>query len=174
MSYKPQNLVCKKWILFSSDYYFKTNNLKGHPIVHWIGTVTSIKFMFNTSVTVFLYKMSLYVVLHSNDSPCAISAIQIIKYTGIILCMRPANERWHHIWLYNVTSSFIGWVHTQNYPLVHTKNYAWGSFGVCHFSWFCDGLDIATFIPNCLGCITGTGAITWLPQCQWSNPELHG
>ena len=32
--------------------------------------------------------------------------------TGIILCMRPANERWH----YNVTSSVIGWVHTQNDP----------------------------------------------------------
>ena len=29
----------------------------------------------------------------------------------IILCMRPANEKW----LYNVTS-LIGWVHTQNDP----------------------------------------------------------
>ena len=31
---------------------------------------------------------------------------------GISLCMRPANERW----LYNVTSSLIGWAHTQNDP----------------------------------------------------------
>ena len=36
----------------------------------------------------------------------------VIMGTGIILCMRPANERWH----YNVTSSVIGWVHTQNDP----------------------------------------------------------
>ena len=32
--------------------------------------------------------------------------------TGFILYMRPANERWH----YNVTSSLIGWAHTQNDP----------------------------------------------------------
>ena len=31
---------------------------------------------------------------------------------GIILCMRPANERWR----YTVTPSLIGWVHTQNDP----------------------------------------------------------
>ena len=24
------------------------------------------------------------------------------------------------------------------------------------------------------GCFTGTGAIIWLPQYQWSNPEIHG
>ena len=32
------------------------------------------------------------------------------KSTGIILCMCPANGRW----CYNVASSLIGWVHTQN------------------------------------------------------------
>ena len=31
---------------------------------------------------------------------------------GIILCMRPANERWR----YNVTPSLIGWACTQNDP----------------------------------------------------------
>ena len=31
---------------------------------------------------------------------------------GIILCIHPANERWR----YNVTSSLIGWAHTQNDP----------------------------------------------------------
>ena len=35
-------------------------------------------------------------------------------YEGIILWMRPANERWR----YNVTSSLIGWVHTQFDPCV--------------------------------------------------------
>ena len=33
-------------------------------------------------------------------------------YTGIILCMCPANERWRYI----VTSSLIGWVYVQNDP----------------------------------------------------------
>ena len=33
---------------------------------------------------------------------------------GIILCMRPANERRRYI----VTSSLIGWVHTQNDPCI--------------------------------------------------------
>ena len=35
-----------------------------------------------------------------------------IYLSGIILCMRPANERWCYI----VTSSLIGWAHTQNEP----------------------------------------------------------
>ena len=34
----------------------------------------------------------------------------MIEWSGIILCMQPANERRR----YNVTSSLIGWVHTQN------------------------------------------------------------
>ena len=24
------------------------------------------------------------------------------------------------------------------------------------------------------GCVNGPGASTWLPQCQWSNPEEYG
>ena len=30
------------------------------------------------------------------------------------------------------------------------------------------------FIYSLQGCSTGTGAIAWLPQCQWSNPEAYG
>ena len=30
------------------------------------------------------------------------------------------------------------------------------------------------FTNNLQGCFTGTGAILWLPQCQWSNPEGYG
>ena len=33
---------------------------------------------------------------------------------GILLCMRPANERWR----YTVTPSFIGWAHTQKDPCI--------------------------------------------------------
>ena len=39
-----------------------------------------------------------------------INLLSICKYSGIILCMRPANERRCD----NVTSSLIGWVHSQN------------------------------------------------------------
>ena len=35
-------------------------------------------------------------------------------YTGIISCMHPANDR-HYI----VTSSFVGWAHTQNDPWLY-------------------------------------------------------
>ena len=46
---------------------------------------------------------------------------------------------------------------------------------------FCFG-NITQFLvdlcDNCThilqGCFTGTGAIVWLPQCQWSNSEGHG
>ena len=37
-----------------------------------------------------------------------------LEYLGILLCMRPANERWRH----NVMSSLTGWVHTQNDPWI--------------------------------------------------------
>ena len=36
-------------------------------------------------------------------------------FTGIILCMLPANERW----CFNVMLSLISWVHTQNEPWFH-------------------------------------------------------
>ena len=39
---------------------------------------------------------------------------QNVLYTGIILCMRPANERQ----CYSVTPSLIGWGHTHNVPSV--------------------------------------------------------
>ena len=37
-----------------------------------------------------------------------------LVFPGIILCMHPANERWRYI----VTSSLIGWVHSQNDPCI--------------------------------------------------------
>ena len=44
-------------------------------------------------------------------------------YTEIILCMHPANERRRYI----VTSSLIGWAHTQHYPCrdIHNKDIYW-------------------------------------------------
>ena len=42
------------------------------------------------------------------------------KLTWIILCMRPANERWR----YNVTPSLIGWAHTQNDPWFNVEDVA--------------------------------------------------
>ena len=43
-------------------------------------------------------------------------------FAGIILCMRRVNERRH----YNVTSSLIGWAHTQNSPWVCVRNFGTG------------------------------------------------
>ena len=39
---------------------------------------------------------------------------KMLQISGIILCMRPANERRR----YNVTSSPIGWAHSQNDPWI--------------------------------------------------------
>ena len=49
-------------------------------------------------------------------------------------------------------------------------NYACGS----RFVVYCCGLVMVNFNHILQGCFTGTGAITWLPQCQWSNPEWYG
>ena len=37
---------------------------------------------------------------------------------------------------------------------------------------FCFGTDLFPHILQ--GYFTGTGAIRWLPQCQWSNPGEYG
>ena len=42
-------------------------------------------------------------------------------FTGIILWMHPSKERQRYI----VTSSHIGWVHTQNDPSLHSHNSCW-------------------------------------------------
>ena len=42
--------------------------------------------------------------------------IPIPGRNGIILCIRPANERWCKC--YNVASFLIGWAHTQNNPCI--------------------------------------------------------
>ena len=46
------------------------------------------------------------------DFPHYSAGKQLVLLSGIILCVCPANERWH----YNVMSSLIGWAHAQNYP----------------------------------------------------------
>ena len=56
---------------------------------------------------------TLYILLEKKYTTMFTSAglCNIFK-AGIILCMRPANERWR----YDVMSSPTGWSHTQNYP----------------------------------------------------------
>ena len=39
---------------------------------------------------------------------------------------------------------------------------------------FCCSLILVDFIHILQGYFTGTGAIIWLPQCQWSNLEEYG
>ena len=48
-----------------------------------------------------------------------IGLVLMYRISGIILCMRPANERRR----YNVTSSFIRWVHSQNDHWCIIRNY---------------------------------------------------
>ena len=49
--------------------------------------------------------------------------------TGVLLCMRPANE-WRR---YIVTSSLIGWAHAKNGPWIAVT----GDISVSHTSWTC-------------------------------------
>ena len=47
----------------------------------------------------------------------------------------------------------------------------------CCGMWFCYQISMVSWdeVTHILqGCITGNGAITWLPQCHWSNPEGYG
>ena len=39
---------------------------------------------------------------------------------------------------------------------------------------FCCGFVLNYFNHILQGCFTWTGAIIWLPQCQWSSPEEYG
>ena len=48
------------------------------------------------------------------SSHCQKGHVGLVGYSGIILCMHPANERR----CYNVTLSLIGWAHTQNEPWI--------------------------------------------------------
>ena len=50
----------------------------------------------------------------------------------------------------------------------------WIMHMVCSLPCFCYGLAITDFIHILQGYFTGTGAILWLPQCLWSNPEGYG
>ena len=64
--------------------------------------------------------------------------IQVDPWSGIILGMGSANERWHYI----VTSSLIGWAHTQNDPFWPTtmvsNHHSWESYGSDQCSWLMD------------------------------------
>ena len=86
----------------------------------------------------------------------------------IILCTRPANKRRRYI----VTSSFIGWAHTQNDPwLYFSRNILtvlwcynfWVSLAVFIGSICC----IYIFIDILHGCFIDIWTIIWLPAWQW-------
>ena len=59
---------------------------------------------------------------------------------------------------------------------VYPIEYVYGFVGLCFveviLSVLVDSCDLCNHILQ--GCFTGTGAIMWLPQCQWSNPEGYG
>ena len=73
--------------------------------------------------------ITLYYIQHFNDEGRMYIILQTLKKNcikfyipGIILCMCPANERWH----YYVTSSLIGLAHTQNDPSTHLHGQVMG------------------------------------------------
>ena len=75
---------------------------------------------------------------------CYVISHWLATYTKwIILCMYPANERWRYI----VTSSLIGWVHTQNDPInsLPVQSIAYSLFMSCVWQAIC-----SPFICSCI------------------------
>ena len=64
--------------------------------------------------------------------------IQVDPWSRIFWGMDSANERWRYI----VTSSIIGWAHTQNDPFwsttMHSNHHSWASYGSDQCSWLMD------------------------------------
>ena len=85
-----------------------------------------------------------------------------INQSGILLCMRPANERRR----YNVTSSLIGWAHPQNDPWSMAEYKTGNSSALAKYvPW--NTHTVSSFNCHILqGCFPVTGTIILLPQCQ--------
>ena len=84
---------------------------------------------------------------------------------GIILGTGSANESQCYI----VMLSPISWAHTQNDPCGRMQP---GAKLQLAKRWrMIRNISRHPLCTHLQGCFTGTGAILWLPQCQWSNPE---
>ena len=57
----------------------------------------------------------------------------LLHSVGIILCMRPANERGRYI----ATSPLSGWAHTQNNPCILSVEWVRSCYNTPKDSWYC-------------------------------------
>ena len=106
------------------EYSWSSYNLNQYRIViNWTGG-NKFQWNLNQNTMIMIEKM------HFENGVCTIVAVSsqcvdiylprkintvpppLDWLSGIILCMRPVNERRR----YTVTPSLIGWAHTQNYP----------------------------------------------------------
>ena len=92
----------------------------------------------------------------------------IIVHNLCISYLNKTNMHWvavdYTLWLLKINT------HTRYctaWCRVYPKNNA-------HNLCLCCILVLGNFTHILQGYFTGTGAITWLPQCQWSNPEKYG
>ena len=106
------------------------------------------------------------------------------KFTGIILCMRPTNERWR----YSVTSSLIGWEHSRIDPRVYILLPCSSGVSSLHptalFLW-CQELTSYCLVPLVSGGAVlgflfthdpsgGPSGTQWLPPLQTRHPANVG
>ena len=103
-SLSPYGFTRTQWVnaylnldIFSNHYLQR----QGQALVIWL----IIQFWWTFHNEKHWHTFISYVALYGSPFPITI-------YAGIILCMHPANDRWHYI----ITSSLIGWAHSQNYP----------------------------------------------------------
>ena len=103
-----------------------------------------------------------------------------IKYAHILLCFvfyiiflhdRP----WISPWIKSISNEIDITIHNsgnkhQNNRVVSTETVRHSSTYIILY--VLNGFMLS--IPILQDYFTGTGAILWLPQCQWSNPERYG
>ena len=86
------------------------------------------------------------------EQKCHFDEIFVTVWTGYCKISTAASaENFIELWHFHFSVVVLGWRFIISY-----KRFMWW---ICCYS---------------QGCFTGTGAILWLPQCQWSNPEEWG
>ena len=90
----------------------------------------------------------------------------------------PSGDRTSRHWSRLFWTKKIEWKGTTllRCPTVYPKKYAHGFVVLCYVvvkqSFIMNSHEV--FIQIHQGCFAGTGAIVWLPQCQWSKSDGYG
>ena len=108
---------------------------------------------------------------HGNSSANALETPETLFSTAIDLYFQVKKNGYVFIQAVTESFSFSGFLPLEYLPQNMTTVLL--LFALFFISSVLIGL-YGGFTHILQGYFTGTGAIIWLPQCQWSNPEGHG